>query len=141
MGEKQALPRGQIIGGQSIVPVSYDIGDGNQAPVPRPVDEEAEGRISGQVSVLDERDLLEDGIGGVLFRDRDLSHTTLEGGDEESMVEIVPLGALAEPAGAVVAVDVGRGVGELEGDEVGDGYGREEEEEEQSSGGAQGHDN
>jgi len=56
------------------------------------------------------------------------------------MVEIVPLGALAEPAGAVVAVDVGRGVGELEGDEVGDGYGREEEEEEQSSGRAQGHD-
>lgn len=107
MCEKQALPRGQIIGGQRIVPVPKDIGDGHQAPVPRPVNEEPEGRISGQVNVLDERDLLEDGLGGVVVRDRDLAHTTLEKGDEESTVEIVPLGALSEPAGAVIVVHVG----------------------------------
>lgn len=36
-------------------------------------------------------------------------------------------------------VDVGGGLGYLEGDEVGDGYGRDEEEEEEGLGGAKGH--
>ena len=58
-----------------------------------------------------------------MVRKRELGHTTFEERDEESTVEIVPLGALTEPAGAVVVVHVGWWRGELERDEVGDGYG------------------
>lgn len=69
--------------------------------------------------------------------DGDLKDAAGEGGDEEAVVEGVPLGALAEPAGTVVEEDVGGGMGELEGDEVGDGDGGDKEEDDDGLGGAE----
>ena len=38
----------------------------------------------------------------------------------------IQLGAFSEPAGTVVVVDVGGGLGSLQSDDDSDGYGREE---------------
>ena len=105
------------------------------------VNDDTEGPISGQVNVFDDGELLQHGHGGDItaFGKRELGHTTLEERDEESTVEMVPLGTLAEPAGAVVVVHVGWRGGELQRDEVGDGYGWEEEEKEHKLGGANSH--
>lgn len=74
--------------------------------------------------VFDQGDLLENGAWLVILGDGNLADAAVNEGDEESTVEIVPLGALAEPAVAVVVVDVGGGGGQLQGDEIGHGDGR-----------------
>lgn len=134
LGEEEAVPGGEVVGGEGAVAVAHDVSGGDEEAVPGAVDDEAERSVVGQVNVFDQGGLLENGAGGVIEGDGNLADAAANEGDEEAAVEIVPLGALAEPAGGVVVVDVGGGGGELERDEVGDGYGGEDEEEEEQSG-------
>lgn len=139
LGEEQARPRGQIIGHQSAVTVGDDVGGDDEEAIPGRVDDESEGGIAGQLSLFDERDFFENSGRRVVVvvGDGDLRDAAGEGGDEESAAVWVPLGALEEPAGAVVEEDVGGRFGELLRDEIGDGDGGDQEEEEKGFGGAE----
>lgn len=58
----------------------------------------------------------------------------LEKRDDESTVEIVPLGTLPQPPGAVVVVDMGGGLRSLDGDDVSHGNSGDDEEDEERFG-------
>lgn len=126
--QEQPLPRRQVVGRHAGVSVPDQVGDGHEDPVTGAVDGKAEGGVPSQVGIPDDDGLVKDGVGGVGLRDGDGPDAALEEGDEEAAVGCVPLGALAEEAGAVVVEDVGGGRGDLEGYYVGDGDGREYEE-------------
>ena len=136
LGEEQTLPRGQIIRQQSAEAVPDDVSGDDEEAIPGRVEDDPERGVAGEVSAGDQGDLLEDGLRRVVRRHGDLRDAAGEGGDEEAAAEWVPLGALAEPAGAVVEVHVaGRG-GEFEGYEVSQWDGRGQGEEEEGLGGA-----
>lgn len=125
LGEEEAVPRGEVVGGEGAVAVAHDVSGGDEEAVPGAVDDESERSVFGQVNVVfDQGELLENGAWLVIVGDGNLADAAVDEGDEESAVEIVPLGALAEPAVAVVVVDVGGGGGQLQGDEIRHGDGR-----------------
>lgn len=114
LGEKDPLPRGQVVGGQRTVPVSLDVGSGDQEAIPGAVDDESQRSISSQVNVFDHGHFLQNFVIFVLGHGN-LADAAAQERDEEATVQIVPLGALSEPAGAVVVVHVGGGFGQLQG--------------------------
>ena len=126
LGEEEAVPGGEVVGGEGAVAVAHDVSGGNEEAVTGAVDDEAERSVVGQVNVVfDQGGLVEEVTGGVVVGDGNLADAAAHEGDEEAAVEMVPLGALAEPSGGVVVVHVGGWGGELEGDEVSDGDGGE----------------
>lgn len=131
--KEYSLPRGQIIRGQSTITVPENIGDGHEDTVTTPVNSEPKRRIPGQVNLLDDHRFLEDRSGGavvVVEGDGNLAHAAVEKGDEESTALIVPLGALAEPPGAVVLDNMGgRPPAGLKVNDNRDGNGGDDEEE------------
>uniref|UniRef100_A0A803NPQ1 Uncharacterized protein n=1 Tax=Cannabis sativa TaxID=3483 RepID=A0A803NPQ1_CANSA len=128
---KEAIQRSQIIGEQSSVAISHEVSGDHEEAIPRAVNDESEGGVTGHVSIFDQRNFAQNSLRRVVVGDSELGHGAGEGGDEESTVVIVPLGALAEPAWATVKEDGGGWGGVFKGDEVGDGYGGEDEEDEE----------
>lgn len=131
---KQPIPRGQIVSSQRTVLVPEHIGDGHQQPIPRPVNHDSERRVLPEAGTAYHRSLIQN---ATVRLQRNHSDAAFEEGDDEAVVEIVPLGALAEPPFAVVGVDVSRAIRGLGVDDVSYGDGGEENEEEQKSGGAE----
>lgn len=103
LGEEQSVPRVQIIGRDCTVLVAYGVPNGHHHTISRPVDGKTEGAVSGQVGIFNHRNFSEDsgGVREAIFGNGDYTHTALEERDDEAVVEVVPFGALPEPAGAV----------------------------------------
>ena len=135
---EEEIPRGQIVSGDGAVLVSLHIGDRHQQAIPGAVNYDSERRVIPEGGISDDRNLLQNG-GVSVSVEGDHADASLEVGDDEAAVEMVPLGALTEPRFAGVGVDVSSAVGRLGVDDVGEGDGGEEKEEEQESGGAQCH--
>ncbi|GMN73289.1 hypothetical protein TIFTF001_054846, partial [Ficus carica] len=91
LGEEQSRPRGQIVGEQGAVRVPEDIGGDEEEAIPGRVDDEAKGGVAGQVNLVDQRDFVQDRVRRVVDGDGDLKDAAGEGGDEEAVVEGVPL--------------------------------------------------
>jgi len=70
------------------------------------VDDKSVGRVTGEVNVFDQSDFLKNVVG--IFSRNKLADTAaaVHVGNEESPTNVVPFGALAEEAGAVVRDDV-----------------------------------
>lgn len=123
-GKKEAFPRGQIVGRQPTIPIAQNVSVAHERPIPWSVDDEAEGGVTGQVSVLDHGDFLQlGGPGRVVVGDGNYAHTSVKKGNNEAGVEVVPLGALPHPSGAVVLVDVCCWLGSLQAYQIADGDG------------------
>ena len=139
MSQKLPLPRWEIIGRKSAVLVAKQIRGDHEQPISRTVNENPKRSIPLQLSIFDHRNFFENGIRRVILGNGNLADTTVHETNQKPTAEIVPFGALPEEAGAVIVIDMGRGLSELERDEKCDRNGWKYEESEETSGGANGH--
>lgn len=140
MSQKLPFPWREIIRCKSAVLVGKQIGENHKQSISGAVNNNPKRSIPLQVSILDDGNFLKNGLRRVIIGDGNLANAAAaHESDQETAAEIVPFGTLPKVTGAVVVIDMGRGVSELEGDEECDGNGWKYEENEEKSGGAKSH--
>lgn len=124
MSQKLPFPRREIIRCKAAVLVGKQIGEDHKQPISGAVNNNPKRSIPLQLSIFDNGNFLKNGIRRVIIGYGNLSDAAAgHESDQETATETVPFGAFPQVTGAVVVIDMGRGVSELEGDEECDGNG------------------